>query len=202
MSKTYYDVLELPETASATQIKDSYKKLALKNHPDKNKNKNAVKKMVEINEAYSVLKDPKKKKAYDLSLAQEENNPLVRYNTKTVARSEPSEIEKYYGPKKLEEHFTHDDHLSINKLLLVWMIGSIVILILGVLMIIPGVGEDMHYKKLVDGVQKEFFNWPWAIFLVFAIIGFLSSIASTIMFVFYKKEHKKFVGDLHSKNNI
>ncbi|PIR43735.1 molecular chaperone DnaJ [candidate division WWE3 bacterium CG10_big_fil_rev_8_21_14_0_10_32_10] len=64
--KDYYDVLGLSKGASEEEIKKAYKKLAKEHHPDVAKNKvEAEKKFKEINEAYQVLKDTKKRNAYD-----------------------------------------------------------------------------------------------------------------------------------------
>ena len=67
MSKIdYYQILCINKTASDTEIKKSYRKLAMKHHPDKNPgDKKAEAKFKEINEAYDVLKDPQKRAAYD-----------------------------------------------------------------------------------------------------------------------------------------
>ena len=67
MSKRdYYEVLGVPKTASADEIKKSYRKLAMKYHPDQNPdNKDAEQKFKEAAEAYEVLKDDQKKAAYD-----------------------------------------------------------------------------------------------------------------------------------------
>lgn len=61
----YYDVLGVEKNASTAQIKSAYRKLALKWHPDRNKAEGAEKKFKEINQAYEVLSDPKKKELYD-----------------------------------------------------------------------------------------------------------------------------------------
>jgi molecular chaperone DnaJ len=63
--RDYYDVLGVKKDASAAEIKSAYRKMALKFHPDKNKAKDAEEKFKEINEAYQVLSDSKKKQTYD-----------------------------------------------------------------------------------------------------------------------------------------
>lgn len=71
MSKNYYDILGVNKNASEDEIKKAYKKLAIKTHPDKFANKSeaeqkeAAEKFKEINEAYEVLSDPKRKANYD-----------------------------------------------------------------------------------------------------------------------------------------
>ncbi|CAK8722131.1 MAG: curved DNA-binding protein [Candidatus Electronema aureum] len=62
----YYKILGVEKSATADEIKKSYRKLALKYHPDKNPgNKEAEAQFKEINEAYAVLSDEKKRKEYD-----------------------------------------------------------------------------------------------------------------------------------------
>jgi len=66
LAKDYYQILGVDRNASQEEIKKAYRRLALKYHPDKNKgNPEAIEKMKEINEAYSVLSDPKKRREYD-----------------------------------------------------------------------------------------------------------------------------------------
>lgn len=62
----YYKILELPNTASADDIKKAYRKLAKQYHPDANPNDaTAKKKFQQINEANEVLSDPEKRKKFD-----------------------------------------------------------------------------------------------------------------------------------------
>src|SRR5262245_8546053 len=64
--KDYYSVLGVAKTATEKEIKQAYRKLARKHHPDVNpKDKSAEMKFKEINEAYEVLGDPEKRKKYD-----------------------------------------------------------------------------------------------------------------------------------------
>lgn len=66
MQKDLYEILGVPKTATDKEIKAAYRKLALKYHPDKNKSdKDAEKKFGEINVAYEILSDSKKRKQYD-----------------------------------------------------------------------------------------------------------------------------------------
>jgi molecular chaperone DnaJ len=66
MSRDYYEVLGISRDADEKTIKHAFRKLAKKYHPDENNgNQDDEKKFQEINEAYSVLSDPKKRKLYD-----------------------------------------------------------------------------------------------------------------------------------------
>ena len=56
----YYKVLELTENASLDEIQRSYREMALKYHPDRNKNPNTTEKFIEISEAYETLSREKK----------------------------------------------------------------------------------------------------------------------------------------------
>ncbi|ADV67910.1 molecular chaperone DnaJ [Deinococcus maricopensis] len=61
----FYELLGVSRTASADEIKSAYRKLALKYHPDRNKEDGAQEKFAKINEAYAILSDPEKRAHYD-----------------------------------------------------------------------------------------------------------------------------------------
>lgn len=64
--RDYYEILGVDRGASVEDIKTAYRKLALKYHPDRNKNdKTAEEKFKEATEAYEVLSDPERRQAYD-----------------------------------------------------------------------------------------------------------------------------------------
>jgi len=67
MSKDYYEILGVPKDASDAQIKSAFRKLAIKYHPDKNRDdpKAAEEKFKEVNEAYQILSDKQKRAQYD-----------------------------------------------------------------------------------------------------------------------------------------
>jgi DnaJ-class molecular chaperone len=64
--KDYYQVLDVEKEASPQRIREAYRRLAFQYHPDRNREVlSVVEKMKEINEAYAVLSDPKKRRDYD-----------------------------------------------------------------------------------------------------------------------------------------
>src|SRR5690554_3318416 len=63
--KDYYKILEVARDTDQDEIKRAYRKLARKYHPDVSKEAEAEERFKEVNEAYEVLKDPEKRKAYD-----------------------------------------------------------------------------------------------------------------------------------------
>jgi molecular chaperone DnaJ len=65
VQRDYYEVLGVPRDADASTIKNAFRELAMKYHPDRNKAPDAEEKFKEIAEAYAVLSDPKKRAQYD-----------------------------------------------------------------------------------------------------------------------------------------
>ncbi|MDO7874944.1 J domain-containing protein [Hymenobacter sp. ASUV-10] len=66
---TFYQILEVPPGASATDIRRAYRRLVLLTHPDRTPDPAAHQRYLAINEAYDVLSDASRRQAYDLRLA-------------------------------------------------------------------------------------------------------------------------------------
>lgn len=65
VDQDYYEILGVPPDADAEAIKDAFRQLALKYHPDRNKQPGAEERFKQIAEAYAVLSDPRKRADYD-----------------------------------------------------------------------------------------------------------------------------------------
>lgn len=68
-SQGYYAILGVSQSANFQEIKKSYRKLAKKYHPDKNKSPLAEETIKKINEAFEILSDRRKRKQYDLEVS-------------------------------------------------------------------------------------------------------------------------------------
>src|SRR6056300_1700824 len=106
MSKDYYNILNISKDASLDEIKKSYKKLALKYHPDKNKdNEESTKKFQEITEAYSILGDEKKRKnKFDKKKKSISYQKDKLRKGKIVKKEVKLNIPLYYHEIKLKGH--------------------------------------------------------------------------------------------------
>jgi|GEM_PF-1307920 len=86
--KNYYEVLGISPSASTKEIKKAYRKLALKYHPDRNPNNKKAEEIFKmISEAYSVLVDEERRKAYDENL----NIRSEQYYTEHAHENEDNE---------------------------------------------------------------------------------------------------------------
>ncbi|HTE28148.1 MAG TPA: DnaJ domain-containing protein [Flavitalea sp.] len=107
MIENYYNILEVSRDASEDEIKKSYRKLALKYHPDKNPSgdKFAENKFKEIVDAYHVLSDKHRRTIYDYDLSKGHRKPRG-----TVTSSHPAERppEKPKAPEPV-------NHLTVLK---------------------------------------------------------------------------------------
>lgn len=68
MAKNHYDTLEISPAASPAEIKQAYRRLAKRFHPDSNRDVNSHEQITHINAAYEVLGDPYRRQSYDRQL--------------------------------------------------------------------------------------------------------------------------------------
>lgn len=106
----YYKILNVDKNASEDEIKKSYRKLAMKHHPDRNPdNKKSEEEFKKIGEAYSILSDPIKRENYDNGGL---NNQKNFYNQEDIADF----MRSAFGGKNnfgsfFDEQFTHRTHV-------------------------------------------------------------------------------------------
>ena len=113
--KDYYKALEISRTASADEIRKSFRKLARQYHPDVAKNKAQSEiKFKEINEAHEVLSDPEKRKRYDnlgadWKQGKEFRPPPGWQSRQTVHRSKPKngKFEDRFDGTGFSDFFEH-----------------------------------------------------------------------------------------------
>ncbi len=89
--KDYYKILIINKNAESRDIKKAYRSLALKWHPDVNKEVGAQEKFIEINEAYEILNDDSKRKIYDTIY----NDYINSMNLKNTFRVDDEQYTRY-----------------------------------------------------------------------------------------------------------
>ena len=112
--KDFYAILGVDKSSNKEQIKSSYKKLALKYHPDKNmENKDeAEKKFKEISEAYEILSDDEKRRNYDngQNIVINNSNPFdifeTMFNKKDVFHVNINNLHNLHNLHNMGSNFT------------------------------------------------------------------------------------------------
>ncbi|MES1215901.1 MAG: DnaJ domain-containing protein [Bacteroidota bacterium] len=109
--KDYYKILELEPSATLTEIKKAYRKLAQHLHPDKNPDdKYAVVHFAEIKEAYEVLTNPTKKNYYLQQRWYQQSQGKTKFKNKPVT---PPEVLKQF--LELDKHISTLDNFRMDK---------------------------------------------------------------------------------------
>lgn len=154
--KDYYKILELEFGADILAVKKAYRRLALKYHPDKNKEPNASQKFIEITEAYEVLRDPLKKGEYDrLYEAYFRTKPQKQYAEQSYEQTYQQKQQEWadFGREKAKEYSSIPfeefarrllKEISVgvsyipNAIAIIFVVGGVI----GLMTILPNAFED------------------------------------------------------------
>lgn len=109
----YYAILGISERANFQEIKKSYRKLAKKYHPDRNKSANAEETIKKINEAFETLSDRRKRKQYDL----ESSNVFDLEESNNGEKEENLSDQKQKNSQKLAKSEFKDNLVDDSSLL-------------------------------------------------------------------------------------
>lgn len=151
--KDYYELLEISRNASAEVIKNAYRALAKKYHPDtSNVDKELIEKnMRQINEAYEVLSDKEKRALYDQELKEKEV-------------SLKQEICNPYFKENIEVNVNHQSNIKFNKknnikkIVIICVIAFVCVSVLSFVMMsifIEPTDLENESKEVVEKVDNE-----------------------------------------------
>ncbi|HXT84603.1 MAG TPA: DnaJ domain-containing protein [Verrucomicrobiae bacterium] len=118
MSTSHYDVLQIKKNASNEEIKKSFRNLALKYHPDKNKSNDSKEKFLRIVEAYEILSDENSRKKYDMTYQNDnEQENIYTYSTNWTP---PADYVKYYSYDEIKNWYNKNTDIRGGM----WDIGE------------------------------------------------------------------------------
>jgi hypothetical protein len=167
--KDYYQVLGLSSQATSVEIRQAYRRLAILNHPDRNPSTQATLRMQEINEAYRVLGEKRKRIKYD----SERGNPSPRTQTTSTPR-------RTRATANLQQIFAED---------IIRRMGFLPLLIaLAVLLVSTGLLYSSVPPYFWSMLQAEWWWWTKvflkegepAIFVLFTVVLSLASVGGIL----------------------
>lgn len=120
--KDYYKILGVSRTASSNQIRQAYRVLCKKYHPDKNPSPEATRIIQEVNEAYEVLSDTTRKTSYDLDLRSQVGSTTSRAESSTSGDQPEEVIQEVFCEGCSIQDTTL--RLSIFYVVASWLLGS------------------------------------------------------------------------------
>ena len=118
LSTSHYDILQIKQDASNDEIKKSFRSLALKYHPDKNKSADSKEKFLRIVEAYEVLSDEGSRKKYDLLFQGERNGENI--SNYTINWTPSADYTKFYSYNEIKNWYVKNDDIRGGM----WDIGE------------------------------------------------------------------------------
>jgi DnaJ-class molecular chaperone len=109
LSISHYDILQIKQDASNDEIKRSFRSLALKYHPDKNKSADSKEKFLRIVEAYEVLSDESSRNKYDLLFQGERNGENV--SNYTINWTPSADYTKFYSYNEIKNWYVKNNDI-------------------------------------------------------------------------------------------
>jgi len=156
----YYDILKVDTTTSTNEIKQSFKILAKKYHPDLNKEPNAQENFILIFEAYSILIDVNKRKTYDDIIKYRENN-IFKENLNNWTYEAKKEA-NYYSKKPYKDFESKFESTLLSFGFLLNVIGMMFVPILFLLLM----GIETFKKYYLIAI---IINIIWILYIVIGI---------------------------------
>ena len=160
--KTYYNILGIPESAHAADIKRAYRQMAKQHHPDVSKSDKAHERFIMIEKAYATLSDPTKRKYYDNGLNYLRN----RRKDSGSRHYRPSNHAQHADPRtrrsseeiKQKAWITHlaklnEDKAYYQKFVVYKQIVSILGLVFATLFIIDDLSSTLGETEFITNVE-------------------------------------------------
>jgi hypothetical protein len=145
MDNTYYDIFEISPFASQDDIKNAYRKLAMKYHPDRNQDKESSEtKMKEINFIYSILSNLEKRKWYDSTISPNHQYDNYSYSNSYIFCDEMEVIDSVGNKTILKVGDNIYYLVEIDKSIITWKYKSKEYF-------------SLIVKDIFDPEQKEFY---------------------------------------------
>lgn len=119
MESNHYETLDISPTATLQEIKQAYRRLVKKFHPDSLSETSDRQKIIEINAAYEVLGDPQQRKSYDQQLLNLYKREQANRNQRTAVSQNKYRQQRSTGQNADEqlEHWIQQVYMPVNRLL-------------------------------------------------------------------------------------
>ncbi|MBA3750309.1 MAG: J domain-containing protein [Nitrosopumilus sp.] len=117
LSTSYYEILQIKQDATDDEVKKSFRILALKYHPDKNKTSESKEKFLKIVEAYEVLSDESSRKKYDLLYKRNKGESVTNFEANWTPSADYA---KYYSYDAIMNWYKNNNEIRGGM----WDIGE------------------------------------------------------------------------------
>ncbi|HTF81020.1 MAG TPA: J domain-containing protein [Cytophagales bacterium] len=136
----YYHILGLPPNAPLALVKQSYRRLAMKYHPDRNPSDEAKEKFIEIQNAYDRLTDSNKKIHPDSNTEFRESDTPEKNPNKYKRSRQKRRFKEDFDPEQHVPNYVHSyvttedsDYFSLGRIFLLGIIGAVLTMVISFL---------------------------------------------------------------------